>query len=882
MDVANPQIYDASGQTASLPEDQMHGAIASGKFGFQKGAEIPVINPNGEPVFIPAEFAHQALNNGFTFEGPTAQTERIKTAENSGFVPGMEAFGAGAARGASLGLSDFALTKTGLVRSEKLSDLRKYSPISSLTGEAAGTLASLAVPGSPASLIGKAGKAVSGAVDSAALPFIGQAMEATGLGGSPTAAHVLGAASEIGSHALGSAVEGAIYSGVGNTITEKALGDPDLNGEKIMSNFGYGALLGGVMGGVLKSAEIGLPPAIKSAKNGLISLRDTLIGSGMGEGKATAGLAGRVLPPKLAEAIGNRTINLGVDEAQQVVKDVSNNLNEVHNNIQTAIKELNNDIRPQALEADIQTASPAKSSEARQAIIYQMNTALEKMESRPALYQASAVAKLQDLRDELVNGLKKEDPLSIFNALRDAKQRLGKMVFTKLPTETAEETTNVLRGVSSKVNDTIKDPDIFGHAGASLAAHDEMLSKYFDFIAPGAKSTRGATEFQKTFGSFTGKGVKAKWAIDPKKVELVFKRGNTISGQQQMALLDGYYNVIKDLPEHLESSYANIPNSTFDKSTLEGIIDKSQSSAVDAHQKYVTSIGNNKNKLGLGDLAAGTIATHHPVIGGLLAAYNAHTNPIGAANKLAELERIIGQGSNLTSRGAKSIFNPSVKALEKASGVGAKIWTEQKESHQKLSDKLSEYQHNPEILMNHLTAAVENLHDVAPETASGIQMAAIRASQFLNSKLPSPQGGGMFSDKYEPSPTELAQFNRYYDIVENPSKAFEQVRSGVITPETTETLATVYPKLYDEMKQSVAQEASRVIQKGQVIPYSLKQSISQFLMQPIDEALSPGAIMANQASYAQPQQQQPMMPKKTKKTDMNFASRASLHDDQNV
>lgn len=844
MDVVKPQIYDVkTGSPADVPEEQIPQAILSGKFAFPKGARIPIIHPEtGEPGTIPSDHAADAFKSGVNYDPSTNQIERIKTEENSGFVKGAEAFGAGAARGATLGLSDVAMPALGISSKDQLADLQKYRPGWSGAGELAGAVGSIAAAPEigPVGLISKAGKAATEASEVAGLNLAGRGLEATGLGGNPLAAKVLSTANQVGAHAIGSAVEGSLYSGIGNSISEAALGDPDLNGQKVLSNFGYGALFGGALGGALKGAEIAVPEALTAAKEGIVSLKNTLIGSGVDD----AGLVGKVLPENLSEALANRATNLGKDQLKELVENTSKDLSTVHNNIQTTLRKLNDEIRPQETDALINTADPQKVIGARQEIINSLNQAVKTMRDEPELYSGGAARKIELYRDGLVNKLGKDmdDPAAIFSRLKDLKQELNSKVFGKIPTSAEEASIKLMQNVSAKINSTLKDPDIFGHAGASLAAHDEMLSKYYKFVPPGSK----ATDFTKAFMKKTIRGGnKASWEFDPTKVERVLKTGGTITGEAKMNLLNEYYKTLQQLPEHLENTYASVPNERFDPKQLSNILENSKASANEAQEKYQKTLGNKGGRGILGEHYALAMSLTHPVLGAAVEAYNIARNPLSFSNKLAALERITNNVSNKIGRGAAAIFNPSIKTAGKYAGILGGMTSER---HTGLSDKISEYQSNPEKLMNHLAENTDDLHKFAPDTSTGVQSAAARATQFLASKLP-PKSSNPFSEKYEPSAFELAKFDRYHSIIEKPISALSQVRDNTLNPETVETLSIVYPKLYDEMKQAVQMQAAKAIQNKQKLSFQTKQSISQFLQSPIDESLMPGSIAVNQMTF---------------------------------
>lgn len=199
--------------------------------------------PDGTLVRIPASSVGLAKSKGYELQSAeqlaTAKKEKAYGGTSGEALAGLAAAG----RGATFGLSDAALTGSGLVAPETLAGLKEVNPTASMVGEIAGQAGSaLAMPGGGlVGLAGKAGSAVGGLAAKALAP--------TGVGlASRIAARALPAT-------VGSAIEGAAY-GVGVTISEKALGDPAPVAEKLISNVGLNALLAGGVGGGLSTLGV--------------------------------------------------------------------------------------------------------------------------------------------------------------------------------------------------------------------------------------------------------------------------------------------------------------------------------------------------------------------------------------------------------------------------------------------------------------------------------------------------------------------------------------------------------------------------------------------------------------------------------------------------
>lgn len=146
------------------------------------------------PAFIPD---NKFRSDSEAYGSPEQQT-----------LAGVEGF----LRGASLGTSDVAETQLGLAKPEDVRGRQQENPWTSGISTALGGGATGALTG-------------------------GGSLIAEGLGGGALAG------------AIGLGTEGAVF-GAGNALSDAALGDPDLNAQKVLSHIGWGAALGGGLGAI--------------------------------------------------------------------------------------------------------------------------------------------------------------------------------------------------------------------------------------------------------------------------------------------------------------------------------------------------------------------------------------------------------------------------------------------------------------------------------------------------------------------------------------------------------------------------------------------------------------------------------------------------------
>lgn len=195
---------------------------------------IAVSDSSGALYDVPSENLQKALASGYKvatgeqLRGEMLQEEYGGTGDE--ILTGL----AGAGAGATFGLLPQALTKTGLVEPETLRYMKEANPVAWATGEIGGVVGSAFIP---------VPNMVKGA-DLFRRGITGALLTAEKFSNAGKAVKVM---EKAGAYAAGSAAEGALY-GAGTLLTDQALGDPDLNAEKVISTLGWSTVLGGGLG----------------------------------------------------------------------------------------------------------------------------------------------------------------------------------------------------------------------------------------------------------------------------------------------------------------------------------------------------------------------------------------------------------------------------------------------------------------------------------------------------------------------------------------------------------------------------------------------------------------------------------------------------------
>jgi len=216
--------------------------------------KLVFISPSGSKYKIPAKNKKKALEAGFVLESEEDAKARIQQEKyGSDFGSEARAFGEGAARGLTFGLSDAAIKALG-GDVEGLEARQRLNPVASTVGNIAGSVGGLLVPGGALAGLGKLGVGVKSAAQ------LGKAAEAGVL--ATKIAQSTGALGRTGAALVGGAVESIPYA-LGNVLSEKVLRDPEMSAEQIMSHVGADVVLGGGLSGALH----GTGEALKLGRN---------------------------------------------------------------------------------------------------------------------------------------------------------------------------------------------------------------------------------------------------------------------------------------------------------------------------------------------------------------------------------------------------------------------------------------------------------------------------------------------------------------------------------------------------------------------------------------------------------------------------------------
>jgi len=180
------------------------------------------------------------------------------------------------------------------------------------------------------------------------------------------------------------------------------------------------------------------------------------------------------------------------------------------------------------------------------------------------------------------------------------------------------------------------------------------------------------------------------------------------------------------------------------------------------------------------------------------------------------------------------------------------------EAFKNIKNNLVELTTNPEKFQKRMIIRTAHLVKEAPQTTAFATATAQAGVQFLMTKLPKPltnpgTKNAFTKREWGPSETQMAKFQRYVETVENPMSIVEDLESGTITREAAEALQIVYPRIFQQIQEKVMDSLSS---SEEVVPYNKRLQLGILLNIPTDESLQPEAIKGLQDNFIPAEEQQ--------------------------
>lgn len=738
-------------------------------------ASIPIIDDSGNwGTIAPEEANHAVQNHGFRIPSPQeVQDHALEKQYGTGLANEVETAAEEAASVGTFGMSRQLENITGLTTPQAQAARAKFNPASRIAGGALPVIATLGAE-APEAAAGAAAEAatpgVLGAVGGAARAIPGVEALSKPISALTTGAESLagtipelgaGRAAQLTTGALRGTAAGALAGGtfgLGNAISEDALGDPDALGEHLLQNVGIGALWGGVPGGILGALHEAIPGVAKEAADATAATQDSIATATgapkpglFGKGLAAVSAAVSGAPQSEIEyAIANKARAL-VSPEQFVAQaeDLTKNLQDQYDLFSKLTKTANSDLRPAETEQALSQLNPAPAKELWLDQLGKIDDAAKQMRAEPSLFSQFYPAYLEKLVNDSVSKISdSSSAFDVFNALDEMKGKIDDNLihYGANVAPEQQQAENIARGLRLGLKQGLESQDVFGEAGSRQAEFNDAQNSYLKQI--GKKGL-----FRKFFTSqITTKSGKLIDRVDPGKVQTYLRNLGTLTGDDKAQALQGFMDASHNLLGQVQKTYESLPNSAVDletaRNSLTNNVNKiSETTEQGKFNKIMGRLGGGAHNAQLGELAAGYTAVHNPALGAAIEGWNMARAPALAIRRYAQISKASASVASAIKKGAASVFGGASQAAESASSIIPSLsgligsqnpeWSEAKNKVEGIRNIAG----NVSALSDRLSSSTQHLANEAPKTSVGLMSAATRATSYLNSILPpaSPQ-----------------------------------------------------------------------------------------------------------------------------------------------
>lgn len=807
-------MLDASGKQVDVPDADVPQAFLSRQYGLVPGSQVPIITKAGTVGTVAAEEAHAAFQDEARVASPDEMHKALLEAKYGGVGGAATALGEGAARGVSFGLTDplaIGLAKelgganaADAVR-EHLAAIKEHNPITSLAGEAVGAVAPLLVPGAGEA---NAARVAAGATD-AARAASGLAEAGRTVGAIPRATAEIGALAERGAAAMmgpeassvagrvgqtivkkaaGAAAEAAVF-GAGQEASESALGDHELNAERMIAAVGHSALMGAVLGGGLA----GIGKLGSEAGGAILERAAPKLSEAAGEQawKALSPLKKYTLEAEKraggAAAVGRTLLEEGVIAKEgEGILSAARDVEDLLPRIQAARQDIGEQIG--------QVVKNSRASVSARGVFEPINALIDAERGKAGF--EGVVNGMIDYRNSLARALNLLDEktgkpfadvlerkISIQDFIRQ-RQALDELVYVEQKALDPKLRVQRLRDIRGAMHDVELGAidDAAKQMGGAGAEELKALNKKYQHlrIAENAASDTQARMVTNRNLSLSDYGAALASAS---------------SGHLLAAPVTAIAH--KMLREHGNAVAAV----ALDRLASHGMIRKVSEQVGTATEAAV----------------AGLVRKETP---------NAATALAKAPDRRLSVRSFRGPEE-------REPETPRARYTERVAEVSKQVAAQRIRGDQ--------------------VSAQLGLGVHAPKTTEAMARTAQIATAFLASKVPKAERPGPtltpLAQKPAISDIEMSKFLRYAKAVDDPMSVLDDMHKGHISPESVEALRAVYPKLYDDIRHKVA---DAVVDRGTQLPYAKRVELGILFGLPTDPTMTPEFQRAVQATYGAP------------------------------
>ena len=840
----------------------------------QPTTRIPMRSPTGQVVTVDAQDLKQALDAGAQIVSPATYKQAENEAKYGGLSGMILANQLGAARGATMGMSDQAILglakeyggeETANKTREYLTNLAEANPISnelSKLGGFAGT--TIATGGMLGGLTKGAGLLARGA----------QAIEsAEGLGG---------IAARLGTNIVKEAAINSLYE-TGEGISEAALGDHELTAESLLAHAKHGAVMGALFGGAFGAVGEGWR-AIKGVRAAEQLVKQTA--------EATAKRTAEELSTESAEQmaklakekfgdvsddfvkvakqahaeesltdkLANKMISgrYGGTEDEAVARKIWDQRNTAFRRADEVVEEAGikmvndiNDMLKATKVVDQASWGAAKIEQMARLVnadnVRIANEAVEDMGNKAwgavnflhglqtkggaEVYLTEATKMVRALQEQAALIAKREKPENQVAKLFEVTDKFKRDLDNLTAGKYSEAHDYIRKNVLSDLRPMLENGAIWGEeAGAAQAALNFAKSEQIKASQQFQTALLKDLDPQARFGD---------WVANPEKVgshmsKLTnWKRAlKEESVGKYLDTTDNYLNAVK---EHYQLGSAELK----EINTAQKAIQQMRTNFAKTGAEVQTINQFKALKRLEADIGESSLLRKVPVFGYL---YDYFAKPMTTLERLSRAKDAADRIKTRISKGSEGFFNG--KGITKSTGKKTLMSSDDVLEHMNQVDMMAR---DLEGTTNKITEGYSHIGEFAPNTSSALSQATLRAVTYLAANKPNVLvNSSIVPSKDKPfiSESEREAYQDRLYAIQDPMSIIDDLEyQGATSDVMIQTVKAVYPKLFQQIETEWMKAAQT--QKKE-IPYAKKVQMSVLFGVPYDTTMSPEFLDALQ------------------------------------
>lgn len=803
---------------------------------------VHVLDHTGTPVTVAQEELPQALQAGFQLESADAVSKRYVEKERSTLGQKVLTAGESALSEATVGISDAALVSAlGDDYRQAAQERREVNPNTALAGKVVGAVAPvIASGGSSLAARGVAGigtpsRLVAGAaglVDNAAMA----SLRALGYTGTSTLSR---AAARGAALAVAGAADGALM-GIGQSVSDAALGGTEWTAEKALAAVKANALYGLAAGGVVGAGSVlgkAATQAITQRMTGGMNLREALVD--FAEKRAFKSVSGNYKKwfdrasnfgknPERINRIGSKLIDaeLPLHSLDDAARALTTKVDDAAGRMQAIAKRLD--------DAGVRVDGSA--------VLAKVDEQVAKLRAVDLDDFQQVAAKVEKQVAPFRRAVEGSGDLGVFRVKQGVGVRHGSLQRTRqlIPAggreytfsdfwklrQDLDKTINWASKAQNPAVDALKDlRATFDDALTAVVEHGDDKA--------GAALKKAWKRAKEDYSDF-------RLAKDAAEDQLLQREKNRFISASDYGVGATASNVLGLL--------TGIASGSVGIGALTGVATGAVTSA--AH-KYIRERGPGA----IANLATGMVRYDRQL------KRTAEALGRGASRRKPGVAAIVGDEVTRTTveESAKSLESAPIDRILRPSHAVSRGARAALSGFDGIQAAVTEYQRNPDALAGELARAVEPISHGNPEVATAMGVMVVRDMQYLAGETPRAlsRAGSSLTPRAEKSLVPAIakpSLVRKAEALADPEAVLRKLEKGQLSLDAIRALRVRRPELYEELRVEVMKMAAS---SAKPLPYHRRVMLSVAFEFAGDASMKPGQLAAIQASTVAAPPEQP-------------------------